>query len=121
MKRADGWKFPSHLRFIRSLPCCVCGAEAEAAHVRRNDPTRGKFQAVGQKPHDRYTVPLCPAHHRLGPGSQHSMAESTFWQRAGINPEALADFLWERSGQSSDMQVMQARRLFPWGSPKRPR
>lgn len=49
---------------------------------------------LGQKPHDRWTVPLCGAHHRM----QHEMGESKFWDFAVMDPIFLALALWSVSG-----------------------
>jgi hypothetical protein len=48
----------AYLKFIRSLPCCVCFRDRgiEAAHVGR--------RGMSQKSSDRETIPLCSAHHR---------------------------------------------------------
>jgi hypothetical protein len=46
----------SHKRFIRSLPCLVCGRRAEPAHVGPH--------AMKQKASDFSVVPLCREHHR---------------------------------------------------------
>ncbi len=94
-KRAPEDKNPGYLRFIRSLPCIVCGTfPCEAAHVRMNNPETGKFQALGQKPPDSCTVPLCARHHRESAGAQHVVGERQFWQRMRIDPDRLAAALW---------------------------
>lgn len=90
--------FPSHLRNIRSCGCIIpgCGKEAEAAHLRYSSAEYGKINSgVGSKPHDKFTVPLCPGHHRLNPDCQHSGNELEFWDRYGIDPLAVAAKLWE--------------------------
>jgi hypothetical protein len=110
-----GEKREAHLTFIRQLPCCVCGDQAEAAHIRMNDAERGKVQAVGQKPDDRFTVPLCPDCHRSGLGAQHSMNERAFWERHRINPLRLAELLFTVSPdlEQGERIARQARRLAP--------
>jgi len=56
---------PAYLRFVRTLPCCACGARRsiEAAHIG----PRG----LGQKRDDKDALPLCKWCHRelheLGP------------------------------------------------------
>jgi len=115
MGLGHGAKRPAHLAFIRRLPCAVCGVmfEVEAAHVRFNDAARGKLQALGQKPDDRWTAPLCAYHHRTGPGAQHSGNERAFWEKQGIDVLALCERLFEVSGdvEGGTRIVMQARRL----------
>lgn len=78
-----------HLRFIRSLPCCVCGTRVgvEAAHIRMAAPAYGKRDTgIGQKADDRWTLPLCRQHH----DEQHRGAELEFWRHHGIDPFVLA-------------------------------
>ena len=95
-RKPDRWiRDKDHLSFIRSLPCCVCGrAPCDAAHVRN-----GTDGAMGRKPSDKWTVPLCRAsaafqsHHVL----QHLEGEETFWCRYG-DPLPLAEHLWRVSG-----------------------
>jgi hypothetical protein len=91
----------AHLRFVRSQPCCLpfCGRQAEAAHLRMGNLAIGKEPAgKGEKPHDRYTVPICPYHHRTGIDCQHNNNECDWWQRTGLNPWAIAEMLWVASG-----------------------
>jgi hypothetical protein len=93
---------PKHLARIRQLPCAVCPGEnitaTEAAHVRSSCLKYGKRgTGMGQKPDDKWTVPLCSAHH-TGPGGQHSMNEMEFWRKHGIDdPFALAMALHDHS------------------------
>ena len=77
-----------HLDFIRSLPCCICGGiDTEAAHIRTASLMDGKRETGGgEKPDDKWAVPLCGAHHR----EQHSMNEMAFWKRYNIDPFLLA-------------------------------
>lgn len=69
---------PAYLDYIRSLPCCICGRIAEAAHVR----SRG---AGGT---DYQTVPLCHGHHM----EQHTIGIKTFQARYAIDLQAAAAF-----------------------------
>lgn len=97
MQRNPRQKDNAHLAFIRQLPCCIClnNIETEAAHVRMPDARAAKDEAgIGQKPHDRWTVPLCGAHHRM----QHAKGESKFWDLAMIDPIFLALALWSVTG-----------------------
>jgi hypothetical protein len=52
----------------------------------------------GEKPHDRFTIPLCPYHHRIGIDCQHNSNEQEWWERTGLNPWAIAASLWIASG-----------------------
>jgi hypothetical protein len=82
-------KDKKHLRYVASLPCCICGGiDVDAAHIRSSPiyidgkrPTGG-----GEKPSDCWTVPLCRTHH----DEQHSMNEMAFWKKYGIDPFMLA-------------------------------
>lgn len=79
-----------HLKFIRTLPCCVCLRmdTVQAAHIRKN--TDG---GMGLKPSDRYVTPLCYECH----SRQHSRGEVTFW--GDINkPIELANALYLMTG-----------------------
>jgi hypothetical protein len=90
-----------HLAFVRTQPCCLpfCKREAEPAHLRMDNLSIGKeLTGKGEKPHDRYTVPLCPYHHRDGADAQHKMNERKWWELRGINPWAIAASLWIDSG-----------------------
>jgi Protein of unknown function (DUF968) len=68
----------SYLRWIRSLPCCICGGTRfiEAAHVGE--------RGMGQKCSDFETLPLCADHHRMGPLSHHVLGRK-FWIVWGID------------------------------------
>jgi hypothetical protein len=106
----------SHLSFIRKLPCVSCGrTPSEAAHIRKNDAESDRFQAMGLKPSDKWTAPLCASCHREAPGAQHVIGEEAFWTGLGIDENRLASALWEASGNTSvGLQIVnEARRLFP--------
>ncbi|MEH2508654.1 hypothetical protein V1291_000008 [Nitrobacteraceae bacterium AZCC 1564] len=91
-----------HLAYVRSLPCCVCGSlrNVEAAHIRMGCIAIGKDPTgMQEKPHDRWTVPLCHYHHQSGTLAQHKVGEETFWREIhGLNPFAIAARLWTESG-----------------------
>src|SRR5512139_4085202 len=87
-----------HLRFIRTLPCLKCGnpIQTEAAHYRRGDARIGKLNpGQGQKPDDRYTVPLCSKHH----AEQTRIGEYAFWH-LGPDPLLIALALYSVSGDN---------------------
>ena len=94
-------KSEGHLAFVRRLPCVCCIHEiggtraAEAAHVRAPSARHGKqMTGKGEKPDDRWTIPLCRVHH----DEQHSMNELEFWQHFPIDPFLLALVLHGLSG-----------------------
>lgn len=81
-----------HLAFIRSLPCCVCGSDAEAHHLLRADSLP---KGTGRKNLDRHAIPLCPAHHNRSNDSAHMHGDDEAWLAGkGIDGRALADALW---------------------------
>lgn len=79
-----------HLQYIRSLPCCVCGdnTSTEAAHLRVGSINHDKPNTgMGEKPDDKWALPLCGRHHR----EQHAFGnELAWWASKGINPFLLA-------------------------------
>lgn len=101
-------KAPKHLAFIRRLPCCVCvhtrgggsSKDIHAAHIRYGDIERGKRPTgAGEKPDDKWTVPLCGYHHVWGgKDAQHSHGERLWWLDRYIDPLALAIQIWEHTG-----------------------
>lgn len=104
-------KDEKHLAFIRQLPCAVCAnnIQTEAAHLRAGDEFYGKRPTgMGEKPDDKWTLPLCWEHHQ---GDQHRGNEMAFWRRHGINPFVLALTLYAHSGdhELAD-QVLSAQR-----------
>lgn len=82
----------SHLAWIRGHECSVKNAEChgriEAAHVRT--ATDG---AMGVKPSDIWTIPLCSAHHR----DQHDVGEAHFERDHKIDMKKIAAALWAKS------------------------
>lgn len=98
MQRLPRRKIESHLGYLRSLNCLVCGdnTSTEAAHLRFSDARIVKFNAgVGAKADDFFCVPLCGAHHR----EQHAMGdERKFWKRYGIDAVLYALRLWSCTG-----------------------
>jgi hypothetical protein len=93
-----------HLKFIRRLPCVVCGKrDVEAAHIRSGALRHGKPEgATSEKPHDRWSLPLCTAHHR----EQHSMNELAFYAQFGIDPFVTALALWAETGNEDAAEVI---------------
>lgn len=95
-----------HLKFIRGLPCIVCGnnIETEAAHIRRADARIAKpITGIAIKPDDRFVLPLCGYCHRL----QHHIGEDGFWN--GCDPELWALALYSISGEhEAGEQIVQA-------------
>ena len=90
----------AHLKAIRQCNCLVCGTSSpsEAAHIRYSAMRYGKFHTgMGQKPDDKWTVPLCARCHRVGDETitaQHQMSERKFWKGHGVDPIEIAAELY---------------------------
>jgi hypothetical protein len=77
----------THLKFVASQPCLVCGrSPADAHHLRFTQP-----RAMGRKVSDEFTVPLCRTHHR----DNHRFGdEAAWWGRQAIDPVGTSRKLW---------------------------
>lgn len=53
------WRSEKYLKWIRTQPCILCGAEAEPHHIRGV----GLVGGMAQKADDIATIPLCRKHH----------------------------------------------------------
>lgn len=103
------------LAFVRTKPCCVCGAppKSHAAHIRMASAEHGKRECgKGEKPSDRFTTPLCATCHLL---DQHRGSERDYWQREGKDPFAIAARLYalfeaERGPQPHPLVIVAKRR-----------
>lgn len=92
---------PSFLAFLRTKPCCACrrAPPSQAAHIRMASIEHAKRQTgKGEKPHDRWAVPLCQTCHLDGPDAQHRIGEKAFWTGLGLDPFAIAGALWIEFG-----------------------
>jgi hypothetical protein len=90
-------KHPRHLAWIRTLPCLCCRRPhmSEAAHVRYSDEEyRKRSVGIGEKPDDEWVVPLCRSCH----ADQHQHNEREWWEKRGVDPIAVAQALWHKSG-----------------------
>jgi hypothetical protein len=76
-----------HIRYVVKQPCLICGRRPSDPHHLRFTQLR----ALGRKPSDEFTVPLCRAHHR----EVHRCGdEAAWWQKSGIDPIVSARVLW---------------------------
>jgi hypothetical protein len=94
-----------HLAWLRTLPCVVTGRRpVEAAHIRYADPIYGKRETgMGEKPDDRWCLPLCPEMHR----SQHDAGnERAWWEGKGIDPCRVALALHGVSGDDDAAETI---------------
>jgi hypothetical protein len=94
---------PKHLVFIRSLKCCICGIRnPEAAHIRSSSDVHGKRETGGgEKPSDKWVVPLCRVHHdeqHAAKKRDDATSELTWWVSKRIDPFGLALSLYAHSG-----------------------
>ena len=80
----------SHLRFVASQPCLVCGRHpSDPHHLRFAQP-----RALGLKVSDEFTVPLCRGHHR----QLHQVGnEVAWWDQLKIDALRVARQFWERT------------------------
>ena len=78
---------PRYLKWIRTLPCLVCGSvwRIEAAHTGPH--------GMAQKSPDRSCIPLCARHHRSGKDSYHRLGPKAFEEKHGLNLRGIADDL----------------------------
>lgn len=96
-----------HLAFIRTLSCAVCGSKAkiQAAHIRARSTQFKKRQAgMSEKPDDKWTVPLCEAHHLSGDDAQHKGNEIRWWAIQKIDPFVLALALYACRGDRDEAE-----------------
>jgi ERF superfamily len=79
-----------HVRYVAKQPCLICGRQpSDAHHLRFAQP-----RALGRRPSDEFTVPLCRGHHR----ELHRQGdEAGWWKTAGIDPTSAARALWLQS------------------------
>jgi len=83
----------SHLRFIASQPCIVCGRQpSDPHHLRFAQP-----RALGVKVSDEFTVPLCRGHHRQ---LHQAGNETALWGKLKIDPLRIARQFWEQTHPS---------------------
>ncbi|WP_306801899.1 DUF968 domain-containing protein [Providencia sp. PROV257] len=53
------WTSDEYIKWVKSQPCCVCGATSDDAHHLIGHGQGG----MGTKAHDLFTIPLCRVHH----------------------------------------------------------
>ncbi len=86
-----------HLKWIRTLKCCLCGApDPDPAHIRSANAIYGKRETGGaEKASDKWVVPLCRREH----DEQHAAGnELLWWASKGVDPFGLALALHSASG-----------------------
>lgn len=68
----------NYLKFIRNLPCLVCGSQAVHAH-------HSEFRGMGEKGSDYSCIALCENHHVSGNKSIHKLGIEKFEAQHGLN------------------------------------
>lgn len=92
----------THLRFVVSQPCLVCGRRpSDPHHLRFAQP-----RALGLKVSDEFTVPLCRGHHRQ---LHQAGKEPAWWEDLDINALEIANGLWEESHLKSPSLMIDAK------------
>jgi DNA recombination protein Rad52 len=80
----------SHLKFVASQPCLVCGrSPSDPHHLRFAQP-----RAIGLKVSDEFTVPLCRGHHRQ---LHQAGNEVAWWENQKIDALEIAKTLWAQT------------------------
>ena len=100
MQRRPRVRNERHLRFVREMPCIICGfVPCEAAHIKMADARISKPITGNQtKSDDKYTLSLCRRHHE----EQHSMSERYFWASYHIDAILIALALFSVSGDHQE-------------------
>jgi hypothetical protein len=84
----------SHLKFVASQACLICGRQpSDPHHLRFAQP-----RALGMKVSDEFTVPLCRGHHRQ---LHQAGNEVAWWEGVKINALDIARGLWEQTRPKS--------------------
>jgi hypothetical protein len=84
----------SHLKFVASRACLICGRQPSDPHHLRFAQPRG----LGMKVSDEFTVPLCRGHHRQ---LHQAGNEVAWWEGLNINALEIAKALWEQTHPKS--------------------
>ncbi len=80
----------SHLKYVARQTCLICERTPSQAHHLKH----AQLRAMGRKPGDQWTVPLCAIHHR----QLHDHGnEGEWWTENNINPLSIAESLWQKS------------------------
>ena len=97
-----------HLAWLSTLPCVITGRRpVHVAHIRYADRTYGKAATgMGEKPSDKWCVPLLAELHLNGPNAQHNGNERLFWARYGLDPLRIALSLYVNTGDDEQAAVI---------------
>ncbi|WP_296203204.1 hypothetical protein [uncultured Hyphomicrobium sp.] len=91
-----------YLSALHELPCLRCGTVQfiEAAHIRLTNLEWEERAGVrtgagaGEKPSDRWTLPLCKDCHREGSDAEHVVGTIAFYDAWGVDPHSIANALF---------------------------
>ena len=87
---ARRYRDKTHLKFVASQPCLICGRlPCDPHHIRF-----AQKRALGRKVSDEFSVPLCRLHHRE---LHRSGNEARWWTGVGIDPLKIARGLWKKT------------------------
>ena len=89
----------THLRYVATKPCLVCGRQPCHAHHLTFAQQRG----LAMKVSDEFVVPLCAVHHDE---LHRSGSERSWWHGRGTDPLSAAAELWDESRTTSDAATL---------------
>jgi hypothetical protein len=99
--RKNEGDLPSHRKWIRGHNCAVKGCTQGpivCAHVRDGDYPESEKGGTGLKPHDKWSIPLCDAHHRLQTDKgEQWFDDNVLFPSCGWRMLTLAVEFWKRS------------------------
>ncbi len=90
------------LTYIRGKRCCACGSltNIQAAHLRGARPDLGKRPTgMGERPDDKWSIPLCSNCHLDSPAAVHKIGEARFFEKMSFDPFELAVALYDEFKQ----------------------
>ncbi len=94
-RRRNELRAPSHYKWVGGFECCVandeCRGRIHRHHVRKGIPYVEQG-GTGEKPHDKWCVPLCDGHHE-----ECHRGHDTFEKKYGIDLKSVAERLWQQS------------------------
>ena len=71
------FKSEKYKKYVRSLPCIICGYPTSDPHHIRTANNSG----TGKKPSDTWVIPICSLHH----AEAHQFGKDTFYKRHGVD------------------------------------
>ena len=94
---------PTHLKFLRLLPCAACGDDSSLSSRDSHHLIGGRLM-MGKRAGDHMAIPLCPKDHRPEfANSLHNFGdEETWFATKKINGVWLAGALWSISRAGGD-------------------